>query len=283
MKREVGFLVGESGLKLAADAWGDPEHRPVVLLHGGGQTRHAWGDTARDLASEKWYAISVDLRGHGDSDWCRHGGYLLDDFASDISALVAQLKQPPVLVGASLGGLASLLAVGEPRFGVKVQALVLVDIGTRMESEGVERITRFMRSWPEGFATLEEAADAIASYLPGRARPTDLEGLRKNLRLTPEGRWRWHWDPRFLTGVLPTPERLDAAARNLALPTLLVRGRMSDVLSVEGARGFLERVPHARFEDVADAGHMVVGDRNQAFTSAVARFLSDLRDPRDVG
>jgi pimeloyl-ACP methyl ester carboxylesterase len=159
---------------------------------------------------------------------------------------------------------------------------VLVDVATRFEETGVEKILAFMRGSPEGFATLEDAAAAVAAYQPHRPRPRDLSGLRKNLRQREDGRWYWHWDPEFLNPQGKTlrrardPERLDAAARALDVPTLLVRGRMSDVLSMEGAEVFLELAPHTRFVDVADAHHMVAGDRNDIFTSAVAEFLGEI-------
>ena len=271
-------------MTLAADAWGDPAAEPVVFLHGGGQTRHAWGDTARELAGRGWYALSLDLRGHGESGWSDEGAYRLGDFAADLRAVLAGLGRPATLVGASLGGMTALVAAGEePRSGVR--ALVLVDIAPRMERSGALRIVSFMLSRPDGFASLEEAAEAVAAYQPHRERPRDTRGLEKNLRLGPDGRWRWHWDPRFLMGVgVPyageTPKRLDDAARALSVPTLLVRGRLSDLLSEEGARHFLELVPHARFADVSGAGHMVAGDRNDLFTRAVVDFLGQLPQPR---
>jgi non-heme chloroperoxidase len=70
--------------------------------------------------------------------------------------------------------------------------------------------------------------------------------------------------------------RLDDAARGLAIPTLLVRGGQSDILSEAGARTFLELVPHARYADVSGAGHMIAGDRNDAFSRAVLDFLGTL-------
>ena len=272
------FTVGD-GLTLRGDAWGDPGAAPVVLLHGGGQTRHAWAGTATTLAAAGWYAMAIDQRGHGESDWAEDGNYDRLRYADDVIDLADALHAPPVLVGASLGGISSLLAIHRAKRPI-ARALVLVDIATRMEPKGLERIFEFMRARPDGFASLEEAADAVAAYNPHRRRPADTEGLRKNLRQGDDGRWRWHWDPRFLEQKTPAePPRqwkaLDEAAIGLDLPTLLVRGRMSDILSEEGAEIFLQQVPHAKFADISQAGHMVAGDRNDLFSEAVLDFLRD--------
>lgn len=265
--------------RLVADRFGPASGTPVLLLHGGGQTRHSWAGAAQRLAAQGWQAITIDLRGHGDSDWDPAGDYRIDAFAADVRAVAEQLDAPPVLVGASLGGLASLVAAGEaPR--VAHLGLVLVDIAVDIEDHGVSRIVGFMRGARDGFASLEDAGDAIAAYRGG-VRPSDLRGLEKNLRRTDDGRWRWHWDPQFLDGEL-TPRssrpagRLEAAAQALDQPCLLVRGRQSDLLSEQGARRFLELVPAARLVDVRGAGHMVVGDRNDAFVAAVLDFLGSL-------
>jgi pimeloyl-ACP methyl ester carboxylesterase len=272
---------GEDGITLAADGFGDPGRPPVLLLHGGGQTRHAWSGTAEALAAEGWYAVCLDLRGHGDSAWCPRGDYRHTAFSADVGAVATTFDRPPVLVGASLGGISSLFALGEARTAGEppiASALVLVDIATRMQIDGAKRILAFMSAHPDGFADLDEAADAIASYNPHRPRPKDVTGLRKNLRRQADGRYRWHWDPAFVEGRL-TPRaldqlgQLDDAARGLEIPTLLVRGRMSDLLSEADARHFLELVPHARFVDVSGAGHMVAGDRNDHFSRAVIDFL----------
>lgn len=265
-------------MRLVADVRGDGP--PVVLLHGGGQTRHSWGGTADTLAREGFRAISVDHRGHGESSWAPDGNYRLEEFAEDLREIVRELGEPPFVVGASLGGLTAILAEGESA-GDLTRAVVLVDIVPRMNPEGVERIIGFMSAYPDGFASLEEAADAIARYIPHRPRPKDMSGLEKNLRLHDDGRYRWHWDPRFIRRTWGRDahqflERLESAARRIRVPLLLVRGRLSEVISEEAAHEFLELVPHAKYADVGKARHMVAGDRNDAFTDAVVGFLREL-------
>jgi pimeloyl-ACP methyl ester carboxylesterase len=275
------------GLDLAADAYGPPEGPPVLLFPGGGQTRHSWDGTARLLGDKGWHATTVDMRGHGDSDWAADGDYSLDAFAADVRdvarATARAHGRAPALVGASLGGISSLIAIAEADPGDAVAAaLVLVDVAPRLEPKGVARIGAFMLGHLDGFASLEEVADAVAAYNPHRPRPSDLSGLRKNVRQHDDGRWYWHWDPRFMTpGRMDEPRsirneaRLEAAARALTLPVLLVRGRQSDVLSEAGAHHLQALVPHARSVDVAGAGHMVAGDRNDVFNDAVVGFLQE--------
>jgi len=275
---------GAAGNRLAADVYG-AGGRPVLLLHGGGQTRHAWRRTAVEIARAGMTAYAVDQRGHGDSEWV--AAYAFEDFAADIAALATAIAQrngaAPVVIGASLGGISSLLAAGnakEPIFA----ALVLVDITPRVDLGGVAKVQGFMRTHArDGFATMEEAADAVAAYLPHRPRPRSHEGLKKNLRLHADGRWRWHWDPRFLDGrrsvngdrsALET--KLLAAARRLTIPAMLVRGGSSELVHEEHAKEFLTLVPHARYADVGGARHMVAGDRNDQFAAAILQFLNDL-------
>ena len=277
-------LTGSGGIRLAADVDGPEDGPTVVLLHGGGQTRHSWANTWRFLADSGWRAWTVDLRGHGDSEWDGDGDYTMQAFAADVTAIARSIPQPPVLVGASLGGLSSMVAIAaaDPQAEL-ARALVLVDVAHKLETKGTDRIGSFMLGNLDGFATLDEAADVIAAYNPNRPRPKDLSGLAKNLRQGADGRWRWHWDPRFVAGKFGSsdetrssvvePNLLQRSAAALQVPTLLVRGRSSDLLSEEGAQEFLALVPHAEFADVAGAGHMVVGDRNDIFNAAVLEFL----------
>ena len=277
-----------AGLRLAGETYGEEGDPPVILLHGGGQTRHAWRTSARTLAEHGWQTHAIDLRGHGDSDWAPDGNYTIDGFAADLRSVATSMARPPVVVGASLGGLTSLIAHADAEPPNSLLAgIVLVDVAPKIETAGVARIGDFMTAHLDGFATLDEVADAVAAYNPHRPRPSDLSGLAKNVRQRDDGRWYWHWDPAFVSGKFGSVDetrssvldsnRLEDAARSLTIPTLLVRGRMSDLLSEEGAQALLDLVPQARLVDVAGAGHMVAGDRNDLFNDAVATFLDELR------
>jgi pimeloyl-ACP methyl ester carboxylesterase len=280
---------GASGNTLVGDVYGE-EGPPVLLLHGGGQTRHAWKKTAELIAGLGRVAYAVDQRGHGDSEWVADGAYQYDDFAADARVLADTLAERsgvrPVAVGASLGGMAALLADSRKAANARMfEALVLVDITPRVDVDGVAKIQAFMRAHArEGFGSIAEAADAVAAYLPHRPRPRSHEGLKKNLRLHPDGRWRWHWDPRFIDsnrrigpGSEDVERALIAAAKAITVPALLVRGASSELVQEDHAKDFLKLVPHARYVDVSGARHMVAGDRNDQFAKAIEDFLSRLK------
>jgi non-heme chloroperoxidase len=271
-------FAGSNGVALCADVHGDPSHPPVVFLHGGGQTRHAWGDAAERFADEGYYTLTLDLRGHGDSGWAADANYELSSFVEDLRAVLLQLPGPilPALVGASLGGVTALLTVGRAPSPI-ARALVLVDIVPRMNPEGAKKIHAFMSGNAAGFASIDEAADAVSAYMPHRPRPKDVSGLKKNLRLR-DGRYYWHWDPKFIfqerdINPLQAQVEMTAAARNIAIPTLLVRGSLSEIVDDAGVEEFRQVLPNAEVVDVHGAGHMVAGDKNNVFDSAVLAFL----------
>ena len=279
-------FAGADGNRLAADLW-DGRGHPVLLLHGGGQTRRAWDMTARRVADAGMRAIAVDLRGHGESEWAQDGDYSFAAYGADMAAVIRQTADrfhaAPSAVGASLGGLSSLIA--ELHHGPLLDSLILVDITPRMDVGGVAKIQGFMgERLEEGFASLEEAADAIAGYLPNRERPRSLDGLRKNLRLDADGRYRWHWDPAFMTSErninFRSREMMEGLLANLPrlhLPVLLVRGLQSELVHEDYVREFVDLAPSASHVDVGGAGHMVAGDRNDVFCAAILDFLTDRR------
>jgi len=274
-------LQAADGVALAIESRGDSAEPALVFAHGFGQTRHAWDASATALAEAGWHCLSMDARGHGDSGWRSDGHYDFPQFVDDLVQLARVPAEKPILVGASMGGLLGLVAQAEHEV---FRALVLVDITPRWEAAGVERILTFMRAHPQGFANVEEASAAIAHYLPHRVAAKSPDRLRSLLVTAANGRLRWHWDPRLLDTIAVDSEREQArlldAARRIRVPTLLISGERSDVVSDDTIAEFRRCVPHAQHVRVARATHMIAGDENAAFTAAVARFVAPLHNNR---
>ena len=268
------------GIAITADELGPKGAPTVVLGHGGGQTRHSWDRAGHELAAAGYHVLNYDLLGHGESDWEPGGDYSLLRRVEDLRCIIEAAGRPYAFVGASLGGMSAMAAASH---GLEPAAIVLVDVVAKLAPEGVERIVGFMTANPDGFASLEDAADAISAYYPDRPRPTKLDGLRKNLRLGEDGRFRWHWDPRFIQrdpDHHTIPDMLAASDWGKRIPTLLVRGMKSDIVTEEGVADLRARIPALEVADIGNAGHMVAGDRNDLFNAAVIGFLARVMPPR---
>jgi pimeloyl-ACP methyl ester carboxylesterase len=268
-------FVADDGVRLIADVAGPLDGPTIILAHGGGQTRHSWSHAFSRLASEGYRVINFDARGHGESDWSPDNRYPLERRWADMAGLVGAQSGPVGIVGASMGGGTALFGLTR---SFRPSALILVDIAPNSERSGMQRVRDFMAEGLDGFASLEEAADAVAAYNPARKRSDDVSGLSRNLRQGENGRWYWHWDPGMLdidideerAKMARTFDGLKAAA---SVPVLLVRGLESDVVTDRTLEEFKARSPGIEVADVGGAGHMVAGDRNDAFNDAVLGFL----------
>jgi pimeloyl-ACP methyl ester carboxylesterase len=276
---DVCSFQSADGLPLALETRGVRQAPSVLFAHGFGQTRHAWARSAQTLADAGFHTITVDMRGHGQSGRLADGDYHLEQFLDDLLRVARSLDAPPVLVGASMGGLLGLALAGEispPPF----RALVLVDITPRWESKGIARMLGFMRAHPHGFADYDEAVAAVAAYMPHRTRAKRAHELEPLLRRGEDGRLRWHWDPALLDTVAHEGERyqprLLEAARRIEVPVLLLSGGRSDVVSRETISEFMQLLPHAQHVQLPQATHMLAGDANDAFTEAIRHFIGSL-------
>ena len=276
-------LSGAGNICLAATAFPTPSllqtDSPVLFAHGFGQTRGAWLRTGMALAAEGYAGLSYDARGHGESDRnAADESYVGEQFTDDLIILAGEQAQPPILVGASMGGLFAMLA--ESRWPGLFRAMVLVDITPRWEQAGLQRILAFMTAFPDGFASLDHAGDVIAAYQPQRRKRKSAEELRELLREGPDQRWRWHWDARLIDDLVRDSARhqddIANAARTLGCPVLLISGGRSDLVSADTVEEFQSLVPHAHHVHLPQATHMLAGDDNDTFTRTVLQYLSEL-------
>ena len=246
----------------------------VLFAHGFGQTRQAWTRSMLALGQAGIASAAYDLRGHGQSG--RNAAderYDVEQFIDDALAVRSTLAQPPVLVGASMGGLVGLAAQSR---GAGFAGLVLVDVTPKWEIAGMQRILAFMGAHPDGFDDHEHAASAIAAYLPHRRERKSSADLAHLLVRGDDGRLRWHWDPRLLNDLADAGKHqaaLSEAARGIDIPVLLVSGGRSDLVTPETIAHFQALVPHAQHVHLPEATHMVAGDDNDAFTRAVFDFI----------
>ena len=273
-------IQGHGGVTLSADRLGNSKDPAVIMLHGGGQTRYSWRTAAEAIAQNGFDVMTVDLRGHGESGWCEQGDYTLTALKCDLVCVMQELGKPAALIGFSMGGIISLLTASDPQLNSLCSAVVVVDIGLRPEKKGVDRILEFMHGNSAGSARLEDAAESIAKYQPGKKRPVSVEGLSKNLRLKEDGRYYWHWDPRFVARPGDSSKMdeyyssITQSASHIKVPCMLVRGARSDIVSDESVEEFLQYIPHAEYVNVSGASHRVAAERNTAFTQAALAFLS---------
>ena len=276
-------LKGQGDVALAIRRFPSPGalqgHPALVYAHGFGQTGGAWNRTGEQMAAQGYSGLAYDARGHGASD--RNAPdlpYTGDQFADDLIVVAGEQAEPPVLVGASMGGLFGLIA--ESRWPGLFRAMVLVDITPRWEPAGLQRILAFMTALPDGFDSLDHAADTIAAYQPQRRTRKSADDLRELLREGEDGRWRWHWDPRLVDELARDSARhqdaIAEAARQVQCPVLLISGGRSDLVSSRTVEEFQALVPHAAHAHLPDATHMLAGDDNDAFTTTVLEYLASL-------
>jgi esterase len=272
--RPVDRRIAGADLELHYLDWGGEGHREILFLHGGGLTAHTW-DVVCDVLHARYRCLSVDLRGHGDSEWSSDGRYLVEDHVADIERVVAGLRLSQfVLAGMSLGGTAGLLYAGSKPKGLV--GLVLVDTGYGLRTPGA-RVREFMSGPAE--ADFEDFVERAAAFNPRRSREQLRRSLRKSLRELPDGRWAWKYDPRTLSPAVDIESlrgKLTAAAKEVDCPTLVLRGGESDMFHDEDAAALAALIPEGRWRRIDGAGHTIQGDRPQELAQALVEFVDAL-------
>jgi len=273
-----GFVTG-NGLRFHYLDWGDADAPPVVLLHGFAQTCHSWDFVALSL-SDRFRVITLDQRGHGDSDWAPDGDYSAETQQADLHAIVEALDlQGFVLMGLSMGGRnAFTYAAHHPE---RVRALVIVDSAPETRNAGTGNIRRFVEQEDE-LDSVDDFIKKVQAYNPRRSVQQIKGSILHNLKELPSGKWTWKYDKvlrsprRSMTPDPSTAERLWEYAESLQCPTLVVRGAETDVVTAETAVAMQQRIPNSRLATVEGAGHLVMGDNPSGFEKAFISFLAEL-------
>lgn len=270
-----GEFTTPEGISLATDIAGDPWKPRLIFVHGGGQSRRSWRRALRNMAISGFSVVSFDLRGHGESAWSTDGDYTLEAHVRDLTAIVRAMPSRPSLIGASLGGRVALETAA--RLGPElVKGLVLVDLTPKLHPAGMQRVQNFLKISMNGFDTIEDAAAVLEKYAE-RQIGHNYFRLRNSIRTDLDGRIYWRWDPQAATEkslARPDIEDLltDAASR-LQIPTLLVRGTESDLVTDDCVAHFRQTLPSAEVVDIAGGGHLMKTQDLTVFCEATIDFL----------
>lgn len=258
--------------------WGDPSNPPMLLLHGYAQTCHSWDFVALALC-DKFRVLSLDQRGHGDSDWSDSGDYSPESYWTDLDLIVKALGLSNLVVmGLSMGGRNAISFTAN--YPDRVRALVVVDSTPSMQKTGSERMRKFVQGEDE-LDSVDDFVKRVQEYNPRRPADQIKGSIIHNLKQLPNGKWTWKYDK-----VLRSPDRkvpgFDYAEllwnhiEQLDIPTLVVIGSNSDMVNLETANELHKRIKNSRLATVADAGHLVMGDNPAGFEKAVRNFISEL-------
>ena len=266
-------------LNLSYQEWGNANAQPIIMLHGFGVSGHMFDEFA-GLMQEDYRLIALDQRGHGDSDWSEEGDYSRTAFVEDLEGFRKALGiERFILVGHSMGGLNAVAYTN--RYPQHVRALVLVDVGPESAKEGVDNIVRFTRGPDE--LEFEEFVELAHRFNQRRTLENIRERMRHRLKPTENGKYTWKFDKRFREPDSGLKIGSDASNddswtlfRGVRVPTLLIRGAESDVLSQAVAERAATEMQRTRLIVVPGAGHSVPGDSPDAFTEGVQEFLGDL-------
>lgn len=272
------WFTGGDGQRLAADLHGPDSGTPVVLIGGLGQTRHSWQRAAAMIADSGRRAITLDIRGHGDSDRAPDGDYSYARQAADMAAVVDQVGRPVVMAGNSLGGKIALATAAICGPSV-VKALTMVDAVPHSRPEGIRQIAGSMQLAVTGFASPDEAAAQLATARGMPLVPGAGLRLARNMRRDSNGRWHWHWDPgyrdpRHQLGLGPGTEQLDRLAAQITVPVLLAWCELSEIVTSAGVAALKGLIAHLEVEIIPGARHTIVGDQNDLFADTLLRFLA---------
>jgi esterase len=265
-----------SGLTLRGLEWGHPGGPALCFLHGGSAHAH-WFDAVAPAFAGRYHVLSLDQRGHGESDWPVPAAYATEDFTADLLGMMDALGwRRMALVGHSMGGHnAMAFAAWYPE---RLWALSVVDSRPSIPSERLATMHRRGHRGPRRHESLDTALRSFRLLPPETtADPALLEHLGREGIVERNGRFLYRFDP--ACNGTRRPADGWALLERIAAPTLLVRGEHSPILPREMAAEMAKRIPNVRVEEIPGAYHHLVLDAPEAFTAVLDRFLREIPSP----
>ncbi|HEY2814366.1 MAG TPA: alpha/beta hydrolase [Acidimicrobiales bacterium] len=284
---DVAFHDGEvmvDGAVIHYLAWGEPDRRGLVFVHGGGAHAHWWTHVAARFATE-FRVVAVDLSGHGDSG--HRGTYAFEQWTDEVLAVadVGGIDGPPVVIGHSMGGFVTIATAA--LHGDRLEGVVVCDSPVTEPDPEVESY-RLKEAFgnPRTYTSVDEAMLRFRT-VPPQAHYLDYvidHVARRSLRPV-EGGWQWKFDRRIFEQF--------SQMRGVALPYLpkvrcrfaLLRSEQGLVTPDIGASMYdaLGRV--APVIELPEAGHHAMLDQPLELLTALRTLLADWEhsDPHRVG
>jgi len=246
----------------------------LVLLHGFTGHARSW-DSFAEAMTDGYRVLALDQRGHGETGWAPADRYGVGDMADDLTAFVKALGLRSFsLLGLSMGGMVTMEYAG--RRPAELARAVIVDIGPEIVTAGAERIRAGVRE-SDIFESRDAAFAAARATNPRPPVAHHRHRVDYSLMRTDDGKWTWRYDRALRSPNTLRPRNPEAAWKscaNIEVPVQLIRGELSDILSVEVAKRMMETIPNLRVDVVKNSGHSVPLDAPDGFLAAAREFLS---------
>jgi pimeloyl-ACP methyl ester carboxylesterase len=264
------------GLRLSFLEWGIAGRPVLCFLHGGSAHAH-WFDLVAPAFTDRFHVISLDQRGHGESQWAEPPAYATENFAADLVGFLDALGLARVaLIGHSMGGHNAMsFAAWHPG---RVSALVIVDSRPMIPTDRLDRLRRRGERTLRPYPSPEAAAQSFR-LVPREtnADPALLAHMGTAGVVERDGAWVYRFDP--ASNAERRPVDAWTLLDRITAPTLIARGELSPVLPRDMADKLRAAIRGASLVEIPASYHHLVLDNPAGFVQELDSFLRTLPRP----
>lgn len=264
-----------NGLRLHYLDWGNSRLQPMLLLHGFMAHAHVWDNFALSFRTQ-FHIIALDQRGHGESQWVEEGSYSIYDHFSDIANFIEMLKlKDLVLIGHSMGGRNAILYTACNSHNV--ERLILVDARPCSNPIASRALKHLLIHLPLQAISLDEVVQEVHAIYPYLSWKICQHIANYGFKQMPDGKFVPKYDMRMIEQTKRSGydiEDLWFFIKNIACPTLVVRGEKSPFLSKKVAQKMCRLIPKAELEEISESTHLPAQENPKAFNRVISHFLN---------